>query len=484
MAGLEIEKIKNAGVIGAGGAGFPSHIKFDSHVDTLIINAAECEPMIHADKQILVNYFDRVYEGARATANLTGAGRVVLALKAKYKDAILVIEDFKAKKAPGLNAGRSSSGVSDGDAAGVSSTGANASGNILSTSENNGGFDFEIFKLGNFYPAGDEQVLVYEVTKRIVPEGGIPLMVGVVVTNVETLLNVSNALHDRSVISKFVTINGEVANPMTIEVPVGTPVKSLIDYCGGIKINGCRVLDGGPMMGKLIDENTYAVKKTTKSILVLPADSIVIEHKARSLAAVVKRAQATCLSCRMCTDLCPRYLLGHELFPDDMMKKLYRGRIDESNIQMFDFAYLCCDCGLCELYSCVVDLSARSLFNYIKAELAKSGIKNPHNRKELKVNEFRDFRKVPVDRLEKRLEIDKYHDITPLSEFKMAVPQVKLYLSQHLGAPAVPIVKPGDAVAAGAAVAEIPEGKLGARLHSSIRGTVSEVTDSYIMVKS
>ena len=281
-------------------------------------------------------------------------------------------------------------------------------------------------------------MLVYEVTKRIVPEGGIPLMVGVVVTNVETLLNVSNALHDRSVISKFVTINGEVANPMTIEVPVGTSVKSLIDYCGGIKINDWRVLDGGPMMGKLIDENTYAVKKTTKSILVLPADSIVIEHKIRSIADAVKRAQATCLSCRMCTDLCPRYLLGHELFPDDMMKKLYRGRIDESNIQMFDFAYLCCDCGLCELYSCVVDLSARSLFNYIKAELAKSGIKNPHNRKELKLNEFRDFRKVPVDRLEKRLEIDKYHDITPLSEFKMvcaASQTVSVAASWRTGSP-------------------------------------------------
>jgi len=445
MAKPEIEKIKNAGVIGAGGAGFPSHVKFDARVDTLIINGAECEPMIHADKLILINYFDRVYEGARTAAELTGAGRVVLALKAKYKDAIEVIEDFKAKKSLG--------------------------------------FDFEIFKLGNFYPAGDEQVLVYEVTKRIVPEGGIPLMVGVVVTNVETLLNVANALHDRSVISKFVTINGEVANPMTIEVPVGTPVKSLIDYCGGIKISDWRVLDGGPMMGKLIDENTYAVKKTTKSILVFPAGSIVIEHKIRSIKSAVKRAQAICLSCRMCTDLCPRYLLGHELFPDDMMKKMYRGQLDESNMEIFDFAYLCCDCGLCELYSCIVDLSARSLFNHIKAELADRGIKNTHNRKELSINEFRDFRKVPVDRLEKRLEVDMYHDITPLSEFKMVVPQVKLYLSQHLGAPAVPVVKPGDAVAAGQVAAEIPEGKLGAKIHSSISGTVSEVTDSCIIIR-
>ena len=308
-------------------------------------------------------------------------------------------------------------------------------------------------------------------------------MVGVVVTNVETLLNVSNALHDRSVVSKFVTINGEVANPMTVEVPVGTPVRTLIDYCGGITTDEWRVLDGGPMMGKIIDEDTYAVKKTTKSILVLPTDSIVLEHKTRSIGTAVKRAQATCLSCRMCTDLCPRYLLGHELFPDEMMKKLYRGQIDDSNIRMFDFAYLCCDCGLCELYSCIVDLSARSLFNHVKVLLAKAGIKNPHNRKELKANEFREFRKVPVDRLEKRLEIDKYHDITPLSEFKMAVPQVRLYLSQHLGAPAVPVVKPGDAVIEGALIADIPEGKLGARLHSSISGTVSEVTDSYIMVK-
>ena len=74
-------------------------------------------------------------------------------------------------------------------------------------------------------------------------------------------------------------------------------------------------------MGKLIDETSYAIKKTTKSILVLPADSIVIEHKVRSIGNAVKRAQAICLSCRMCTDLCPRYLLGHNLFPDEMMKK-------------------------------------------------------------------------------------------------------------------------------------------------------------------
>jgi NAD(P)H-flavin reductase len=86
------------------------------------------------------------------------------------------------------------------------------------------------------------------------------------------------------------------------------------------------------MMGKLIDENSYAVKKTTKSIVVLPPDSIVIEHKVRSIANAVRRAQAICLSCRMCTDLCPRYLLGHDLYPDEMMKKMYRGELGEGDI--------------------------------------------------------------------------------------------------------------------------------------------------------
>ncbi len=443
----EIEIIKNAGIVGAGGAGFPSHVKFNAQAGTLIINGAECEPMIHVDKLLLEHDFDKVYEGIKTAAALIGANRIVLAIKAKYKEALKAIEVFKK-------------------------------------SHESDGFNFEIFKLGNFYPAGDEQVLVYEVTHKIVPEGGIPLQVGVIVTNVETLLNISNALGGENVTQKYVTVNGEVAEPMTLKVPVGTPVKKLIQYCGGIITGGeFAVLDGGPMMGKIIDLDKYAVKKTTKSIIVLPEDSIVVEQKRRSIHQAVKRAQAICLSCRMCTDLCPRYLLGHELFPDEMMKKMYRGELNDSELEKYDFAFLCCDCGLCELYSCVVDLSARSLFNYIKAELGKKGIKNPHNRKDLAVNEFRDYRKVPVDRLEKRLEVDKYHSIASLSDFNVKISEIKLYLSQHVGAPSVPVVNIGEKVTEGQLAADISEGKLGAKIHSSINGTVSEITDSYIIIK-
>ncbi len=308
-------------------------------------------------------------------------------------------------------------------------------------------------------------------------------MVGVVVTNVETLINVSEALGCNSVTSKFVTVNGEIEKPMTLEVPVGTPVKILIEYCGGKRLEDSRLLDGGPMMGKLIEEESYAVKKTTKSIIALPSDSIVIEHKVRSIKNAVKRAQAICLSCRMCTDLCPRYLLGHELFPDEMMKKMYKGELDEKDMEKFDFAYLCCDCGLCELYSCVVDLSARSLFNHIKAELAAKGIKNTHDRKDIVPNDFRDYRQVPVSRLEKRLEIDKYDSKAPLSDFNADVDTVKMYLVQHVGLPSVPVVSVGDEVSSGQVIADIPEGRLGSKIHSSINGRVSEVTDCHIIIK-
>ena len=447
MAKLELEIIKNAGIVGAGGAGFPTYVKLDAQVDLLIINGAECEPLIHVDRQLLGQYFERIYDGIRIAAKLTGAKRIILALKAKYKDTIKVIEDFKNQN------------------------------------EKTSDLKFELFKLGNFYPAGDEQVLVYEVTGKVVPEGGIPLQVGIVVINVETLLNISNALNGENVIRKFVTVNGEVGKPLTIKVPVGTPIRKLIDFCGGITVSEYAVLDGGPMMGKLVDLNTYAVKKTTKSIIVLPDSSIVIEHKKRIIKKAIKRAQAICLSCRMCTDLCPRYLLGHDIFPDEMMKKMYRGELTDEDLEKYDFAFMCCDCGVCELYSCVVDLSARSLFNYIKDELTKKGIKNPHTRYDITANEFRQYRKVPVDRLEKRLEIDRYNSKAPLADFNAGIGEIKLYLSQHIGAPSIPVIQPGMIVKEGDLVADIPEGKIGSRIHSSINGIVSEVNEAYISVR-
>ncbi len=442
MESNPVEKIRNAGVVGAGGAGFPTHVKLGSKVDTIIVNGVECEPLIHVDKQLIEKNLERMYQGLKIAAQITGARRLVVALKHKNKEALENLENFHQ--------------------------------------EHN---DFEIFTLDNFYPAGDEQVLVNEVTGKIVPEGGIPLNVGIVVINVETLINVAEAIDGQSVIYKFVTVNGEVANPGTFKVPVGTPVSVLINTCGGTTSGRVKAIDGGPMTGRLVDIATHAVTKTTKAILVFPEDNIVIVQKSRQISVQMRRAQAICLSCRMCTDLCPRYLLGHDLFPDELMKRMYKKEITPENIANFDYAYLCCDCGLCELYSCVVDLSARSIFNYLKNELGKAGIKNPHSRSDLEVNEFKEVRKVPVPRLIKRLEIDRYASHAELADFDAgSVTEVKLFLSQHVGAPAVPIVREGDTVTEGMLIADIPEGKLGAKIHASISGKVKQVSDKYIVI--
>lgn len=442
MGSSSVENIKNAGVVGAGGAGFPTHVKLASKVDTIIVNGVECEPLIHVDKQLIEKNLERMYQGLKIAARLTGAGRLVVALKHKNKDALKTLEDFHKKHN-----------------------------------------DFEIFTLDNFYPAGDEQVLVNEVTGKIVPEGGIPLNVGIVVINVETLINVANSNDGNNVIYKYVTVNGEVQNPGTFKVPVGTSIPSLIAACGGTASERVKAIDGGPMTGKLIDISTHAVTKTTKAILLLPEDNIIIVQKSRQISAQMKRAQAICLSCRMCTDLCPRYLLGHDLFPDELMKRMYKKEITPENLSNFDYAYLCCDCGLCELYSCVVDLSARAIFNHLKIELAKAGIKNPHNRSELEVNDFKETRKVPVARLIKRLEIDRYESSAGFMDFDAAtVNEVKLFLSQHVGAPAVPVVRVGESVSEGSLVADIPEGKLGAKIHASISGKVKDINDRYIVI--
>lgn len=441
MAAKELDMIRDAGVVGAGGAGFPTHIKLDASVDTLIINGAECEPLINVDKQLLEHRFDRVYKGMKTAAALVGARRTVLSVKEKNKKAIEAVESFNAE-----------------------------------------GFDFELYKLDDFYPAGDEQVLVNEVTGKIVPEGGIPIQVGAVVINVETLLNVAGAIEGSKVTDKYITVNGEVNDPMTLMVPVGTPVKLLLDHCGGLRSEDAVVVDGGPMMGKLIDPESYAVKKTTKSIIAFAEDSIMAQNRKRKPAADIKRAQAICLSCRMCTDLCPRYLLGHDLYPDELMKRLYKGKLTDEDIKIFDYAWLCCDCGLCELYSCVVDLSARSVFNYLKVELARLGIKNPHNRADLKENEFRQFRKVPVSRLKQRLEIDKYDSPASLASFDIEVDMVKLYLAQHVGAPSIPVVRDGDMVKKGDMISDIPEGALGSKIHSSIDGKVIKIKTDQVVI--
>ena len=179
--------VQAAGVTGAGGAGFPTHVKFRAQAEIVLANGAECEPLTHVDKQLMIHHAPQVVAGLRAAIRATGAERGIIGVKAKSKEAIASLRR-----------------------------------------ELQGAEDITIAELGNFYPSGDEQVMVYDVLGRIVPEGGIPLDVGVVVNNVETLYNVSQALEGRPVTHKYVTVIGEVARPVTVRVPIGVSIGEVI----------------------------------------------------------------------------------------------------------------------------------------------------------------------------------------------------------------------------------------------------------------
>lgn len=428
-----IELVKNAGVVGAGGAGFPTHVKLQAKVDTVIANGAECEPLLQGDQQMMAKYASQVVQGLLLVKKVTGATRAIIALKKKYHLAIEALEKIIAE-----------------------------SGN-----------EVKIHLLDNFYPAGDEFVLVYETTGRIIPEGGLPLQVGCVVDNVVTLINIFQAVEKNIPVTvRSVTVIGAVKEPKTMILPVGTPIKKVLEFAGGPTVLNYTVLDGGPMMGVIVDENAVITKKTS-GVLVLPSDSEVVAIKSNRYA--IRQIKSACEQCQDCTEICPRYLLGHNFECHKIQRSVQAGKTE-----LLTQAFMCCECGLCD-WICPVKLTPRRVNQEVKRMLISSGMKNPHNRKPDMVRQMRQYRKVPVKRILSRLDLLKYDVFAPLKEEELEVKEVRIPLLQHIGAPAVPVIKVGDTVKKGDLIGEIPEGKLGARVHASIDGKVTEV-NNYIKI--
>ncbi|HON68999.1 MAG TPA: electron transport complex protein RnfC, partial [Phycisphaerae bacterium] len=186
MPRISVEQIEACGVVGAGGAGFPTHVKLKAKADTIILNAAECEPLLHKDKEMLRAYPDEIIAGLQAAKELVGAEDAVIGIKGKYHD---VIDLLKPKLPAGMR----------------------------------------IVELADAYPTGDEFILVYDVTKRIIPPGKIPLAVGCVVTNVETAYNIARGV---PVTEKFLTVAGAVNHPATVKVPVGVTFAEANEVAG------------------------------------------------------------------------------------------------------------------------------------------------------------------------------------------------------------------------------------------------------------
>lgn len=441
MRELIVEKIRRAGVVGAGGAGFPTHVKVNASVDTVLVNGASCEPLLMSDPHLLEVETETMLRGLHAVLDCTGAAKGVVCLKGKHRQAMDAVRSAVA-----------------GDASGR----------------------LTVFELRDFYPAGDEQVLVHEVLGRTVPEGGIPLQVGVVVGNVESFVNVALAMDDAPVTDRYVTVTGEVRRHMVVRVPVGSLVEDVIAFAGGPTIADFVVVDGGPMMGRVLADTRQPVTKTTSGLIVLPPDHNVVARKIMDPDRVRRITNTICCQCSQCTDLCPRNLLGHGLHPHRLM------RIPLSEVLSSPLAreaLLCSECGVCEKFACPMLVSPREVNAQIKRVLAREGIRWEASGKVPAAHPFRDSRYVPTARLMQRLHVAKYDTHPGLIEgFHPEV--VTIPLKQHIGAPACCVVTVGQKVKKGDLIGEIPDQALGARVHASIEGIVETVANGMVTIRA
>jgi Na+-translocating ferredoxin:NAD+ oxidoreductase RnfC subunit len=430
-----ISDLKEYGIVGAGGAGFPTYVKMGSPAEILVVNAAECEPLLHKDKEILSGHTERFFAGLDICRKLLGSKRCVIGIKKKYIDLIQRLQDCC-------------------------------------------GLNIEIFPLEDFYPAGDEITLIYETTGRVVAAGKLPITQGIVVQNVETILNVGN---QRPVTTKFLTIAGDVRNPVTLEVPIGTAFRHLIQQADPLS-KSFDVLVGGPMMGRLAESLDEPVTKTTGGLIVLPSEhALALRYKtAASGKRVTKIGKSACDQCAMCTDLCPRYLLGHPIQPHRTMRSLLFSSGDFNADPIATHNLFCCECNLCSLISCpeglypaqACILNKRAL---IKNKLGHSGeIDN-------RVHPLITYRRTPMKKIMSRLGLARFKNKGPLFDFQFEPDQFQIQLRQHIGAPATPLVKVGDEVEHAQKIATVGDG-LGAEIHSPASGIVSVVTERHIVI--
>lgn len=443
-----LEKIKAAGIVGCGGAGFPTHVKWNvKQAQHLIVNAVECEPLLCTDRYLMRHFAPEIISACCQVSELIGAAHTVIAIKKEYRAEILALEEA------------------------ISAAHANITLHLLDS----------------FYPAGDEQVIVREVTGQTVPYGGIPLDVGAVVSNVATMLAAADAAEGKPLICKYITVAGEVGRPCIVKAPVGTPVLDCLVAAGGVQTEDPVIVAGGPMMGKLISADRREdslVTKTTSGLLVFPRKSYMDVYKAPlDLAALRRRASTSCIQCSYCSMLCPRHMLGHPLEPHRIMRTLAAGG-DLTDLlktnQTLQSASLCSLCGICTTYACPMALQPSKVNALLKEEMAKQGIRGQRGNSDPDTN--REMRKVPTRRLLSRLHIEEYEGRIG-DELRIITPkQVSLLLRQGGGKLPEPIVSVGSSVKAGDLIARIPDGAMGADLHASIDGTVTEVTDRITIV--
>ena len=438
-----VQAVLNAGIVGEGGAGFPAHVKYNANADTVIANGCECEPLLHSDHHVMKHHAQSMLSGLRALGDAVGATRTVLGIKRKHTDIIPMLQT-SAKK-----------------------------------------LGIEVFLLEDFYPAGDEQILVREVTGRSVPPLGIPLHVGVVVANVATLMHVDDAIKGKPITMKTITVTGEVRNPSVLNAPIGTSMLSLLEACGGIIPARPVFVLGGPMMGRVVVGMDALAKevvtKTSGGLIVIPEGHHLHRNATLSPEFMRRRAASACIQCRMCSDMCPRNLIGHPFETHKVMQAFAHGA--ELSSPQGASAVICCECGACEQFACPMGMSPRRINQFVKASMRASQV-TYEGTKELRESAvaMREFRRIPSKRLASRIGILPYLYLQTPFIGEVKPQEARIPLHQHIGAPSKACVQVGAKVCVGDLIGDIPEKALGAKIHASISGTVIAV-DTHVTIR-
>jgi Na+-translocating ferredoxin:NAD+ oxidoreductase RnfC subunit len=428
-----LEEIKENGVVGAGGAGFPTAVKLTSRPDTVIMNAAECEPLLHKDIQLLIHYPEQVINGLKQVMTITGAKSGVIGLKAKHKQLLKQLKSFGNER-------------------------------------------IRLIPVGDFYPAGDEVTLVYLTMDRLIQPGKLPITVGCLVQNVETLYNITIG---KPVVDKYLTVAGAVKQPRTICAPIGASFKDILKDFQILAANYA-VISNGLMMGHLENDLNTVVSKRTGGIIVLPTDHpcVQIYQRYATEHQTVRLAKTACDQCNFCTEFCPRYLLGHPVRPETAMRN--RMFSDENEPALALGNRFCCECNLCTLYACPEGLDPKGATVIEKKHLIKNNMIWEGLPRQ--VHPMFDYRRVPTKKLMQRLDVLQYSDIGPLEDSTIVPDKVSIPLLQHAGAPAKPIVKDGERVQRYQLLAQA-DGRISAPVHASISGRIISLDQEKIVIK-
>lgn len=324
--------IAKAGIVGLGGAGFPSHMKLRPQgIDTLIINGAECEPYITCDDRLMREYPQDIIAGAQILMHILGGA----------KRCIIAVEDNKVEAYQAL---------------------------LAVTQEN-----IEIVQVPTLYPTGGERQLIKILTNQEIPKSKLPASIGIIVHNIETTRAIYRAVHyGQPLLSRVITITGQgIEQPKNLEVLLGTPIHDLLQHCG-IKVTTERLIMGGAMMGFTLPNDEMPVIKTTNCLIAATADECLFSIESMP-----------CIRCGACAEVCPINLLPQQLYWYTCAKDFDKAQ----DYQLVD----CIDCGCCA-YVCPSHIPLVSYYRYAKAEIRANEKERQKAELARKRHEFRAFR--------------------------------------------------------------------------------------------